>query len=408
MGRTTTPLNDSKIKKAKPKEKKFKLADGRGLYLYVLPNGRKVWKFRYRFDGKEKEYTIGDYPTITLAEARIRGQELKQMVKDGVDPTKIKKDLGSVKEQPQKETIWFKDVAEKFIRFKEHEYSPSHFLRQAKRIEQYILPFIGDKDVEEIIKQDIIQLVQNVPNVKTRSAKNTNKLETARRIFTLIGQIYRFGLHNDFIKEDIPARIDINSILPKVEGDKLKAIVNAEDIKKIYKLIDNYPGDITKLALKFLALTALRPGNVRNLKWEYIDKKEKLIRYPAVAMKGKKEFRLPLTDTLLEILEGIGEYTKGKEYVFCSTVTPSKQMSENTLNYAHKRLGIENHNAHGWRSAFSTICYEKQREHGFGYEVIESQLAHKVGSSVKMAYLRSDFLEERRELLEWWERFLRG
>jgi len=83
-------------------------------------------------------------------------------------------------------------------------------------------------------------------------------------------------------------------------------------------------------------------------------------------------------------------------------------MSENTLNHAHKRLGIEDHNAHGWRSAFSTICYEKQREHGFGYEVIESQLAHKVGGSVKMAYLRSDFLEERRELLEWWERFLQS
>ena len=406
MGRVTTPLSDSQIKRAKPKEKKYKLADGNGLYLYVLPNGRKVWKLRYRQAGKDREYTIGDYPVISLAEARKRAQELRQMVRDGADLQKMRDE--QERSEEQEEPILFKDVADVFLRFKEREYSPSHFLRQMKRIEQYILPAIGEKRVEEITKADIVRLVQNVPRVKTRSAKNTDKIETARRIFTLVGQIYRFGLHNDLIKENVPERIDANEILPKVQGGRLKAVTKEKDVKRLFALLLEYPGDTTRLALEFLALSALRPGNIRNMRWEWVDWDERVVVFPAAAMKAKSEFRLPLTKRMMEILKEMRKITGAYEHVFSSPVAPSKQMSENTLNYAHKRLGIEDHNAHGWRSAFSTICYEKQREHGFGYEVIESQLAHKVGGSVKMAYLRSDFLEERRELLEWWERFLRS
>lgn len=246
MGRTTNPLNDTKIKRAKIKEKKYKLADGDGLYLYVLPSGRKVWKLRYRQDAKDKEYTIGDYPAISLAEARERKQKLKQMVRDGVDLQEIKK---SSKAQKQKSII-FKDVADKFLQFKEKEYSASHFLRQMRRIEQYILPFIGSKEVEAISKADIVQLVQNVPNVKTKSAKDTDKTETARRIFTLIKQIYRFGLHNDLIKENIPERIDVNEILPKAQKGRLKAIVKEQDVKRLFALLLEYPGDTTRLALE--------------------------------------------------------------------------------------------------------------------------------------------------------------
>ncbi len=280
MGRATTPLSDSKIKKARPREKRYKLADGNGLYLYVLPSGRKRWKLRYRHEGKNLEYTIGDYPVISLSEARKRAQELRQMIRDGIDPIRAKEE----KNEEQEEIILFKDVADVFLRFKEREYCPSHFLRQMKRIEQYILPAIGEKRVEEITKADIVKLVQNVPRVKTRSAKNTDKAETARRIFTLVGQIYRFGLHNDLIKENVPERIDANEILPKVQGGRLKAVTKERDAKQLFALLLEYPDDITRLALEFLALSALRTGNICNLKWEWVDLDEEVAVFPAAAM----------------------------------------------------------------------------------------------------------------------------
>ena len=260
---------------------------------------------------------------------------------------------------------------------------------------------LGEKPITDVTKQDIIDLIKKIPNIKTNSTKKTNKAETARRVFALIRQIYIWALHNDLAKEDVPGKIDINSIILKPKENKLKAVVKPDEIRRIYSLIQEYEGDIsTAMALRFLALTALRPGNIRNLEWQFIDMKNMIIEYPKEKMKNKRAFRLPLTKKLRSILENIRPFTEQKsKYVFCSSISYSKPLSENTLNCAHKRMGIVNHSAHGWRSAFSTICYENQRKHGFSFEVIESQLAHIVGSSVKMAYLRSDFLKERRELL---------
>jgi len=220
--------------------------------------------------------------------------------------------------------------------------------------------------------------------------------------------MFQWGIHNDLIQNDIISRIDINSISQKPQANRIKAVVKPNEIKEIYRLLLEYKGDIsTALALKFLALTALRPGNVRNLKWKFVDFQNEIIEYPKESMKTKKDFRLPLTKTLQDIILQMQPFTKGKsEYVFCSPIAFSKPLSENTLNYALKRMGITNHCAHGFRSSFTTICYEYQRLHGFGYEVIESQLAHNIGNSVKMAYLRTDFLNERRALLKWWEEFL--
>ena len=215
-------------------------------------------------------------------------------------------------------------------------------------------------------------------------------------------------MHHDYVEDDVPRRIDPKSVLPKVKAQKLKAITDIDGVRALYEMIVGYSGDFsTTSALRFQALSALRPGNIRNMRWEYVDMRRSVVSFPSEAMKSKMPFRLPITASMAEIIEAMRPETMQKSaYVFCSPIAPSKQMSENTLNYAHKRMGITEHNAHGWRSSFSTICYERQKEHGFGAEVIESQLSHSIGSNVKTAYLRSDFLEERRELLGWWERMI--
>jgi len=392
MGRVAVKLSELKIKSSKCKDKDYKMYDGNGLHLLIKKNGRKVWRVTYRFNKKERTITLGDYPALSLKEARVRCMQIRQKVIDNIDP------LQERKVAKNSAVLTFKDIANKFLDLKEDELSTSHYFRQKRRLEMYIFPYIGDKNANSIEKIDIIDLINKI---------DKNKNETARRIFTLIKQIYRFGVHSDLIKEDIASKIDINAILPKKKSKNIAAITNLEDIRVIFKLLDSYDNNITKNALKFLALTALRPGNVRNLKWEYVDWQRDVIIFPKEAMKAKKEFRLPLTNTLLKILKETYIFTKDAVYVFTSPLGKSRQLSENTLNYAHKRLGIENHTSHSWRSAFSTNAYENIKKHGFSAEVIEAQLHHAFGTAVTRAYMRSDFLEERKELLEWWESILK-
>jgi len=403
MPRITKPLTDTQIKKAKAKDKLYKLFDGNGLYLEVKPNGAKTFRIKYKFNNKEKTYTIGKYPDITLAEARRELKKVKDLLRQNIDPIENKKN--KIEEEKLQNALLFKNIVNEFFELKAHELSTSHLKRQISRANIYILPKIGNKDITQITKRDIIEIVKDVKNIKTPTTKNTDKTETAKRIYILLKQIFKFALHNDYTDKNIPEMIDINAILPKSEKRNLKAVTDEKDIKIIYKLLNEYPGyEITKLALKFLALTALRPGNVQKLEVEWI--KDEMIVFPANTMKTKKEFRLPLTDTLKNIIEEALKINNKSKYLFPAITDKNKPLSENTLNLAHKRLGITDHNAHGWRSAFATICYEHQKEHGFSSEVIETQLAHAVGSKVTRAYMRSDFLEERRKLLEWWERFL--
>ena len=403
MPKIIVPLTDTKIKRAKPKEKMYKLFDGDGLFLEIKTNGKKTWRIKYRFKGREKTFTIGNYPLVSLALARRELDKVKDLLRQGIDPVENRRQKEEAKKLKNKQL--FKNIVKEFFDLKSNELSESHLKRQISRANIYILPKIGEKDITHITKRDVIEIVKDVKNIKTPTTKNTNKAETAKRIYVLLKQIFKFAVHNDYADKNIPEMIDINAIIPKPEKRNLKAVTDEKNIKLIYKMLNDYPGyEITRLALKFLTLTALRPGNVQKLKLKWI--KKDVIIFPAEAMKAKKEFRLPLTESLKQIIQEALSINNDSEYLFPAPTDKNKPLTENSLNLAHKRLGITEHNAHGWRSAFSTICYEHQKEHGFSVEVIESQLAHSIGSSVTRAYMRSDFLEERRDLLKWWEGFL--
>ena len=396
MAKVVAPLTELKVKRAKPKEKMYKLFDGNGLYLEVKPNGKKTWRVKYRFNNKEKTYTIGEYPIIPLSQARGIAQEVKNKILQGIDPVQDRKEKMIKQELSNKKL--FKNIVEEFLKLKKIEWSEKYYQKQLRRLEIYILPFIGDRRIDLITKGELVQLIKNVRNIKTPSTKISNKAEVTKRIYIILKQIYKFALHNDYVETNIPEKIDITNLIPKQEETKhFDAIMNKD--------ILSYPS-ITKYALQFLALTALRPGNIQNLKWEWIDFDKKIINFPAQAMKARKLYRLPLTKTLISILEEMKKYSFPiNKYVFCSPINFARKMSENTLNQAIKNLGY-NHRAHGWRASFSTFAYEHQKEHGFSAEVIETQLAHIIGNKVTRAYMRSDFLKERKKLLEWWERFL--
>jgi len=399
MARIAKPLTDAQCKGAKRKDKRYCLYDGNGLVLEIMQSGRKYWRFEYKLNSKKRKITIGQYPMYSLFEARQKAMEFLKDVKEGIDVAlKIKIDNNS------KTTL--DEVANKFFELKKQELAENYISKQIARYSIYVKNKIGHLPIDNIDKTAIIDIIKSVRQTKTKSTKNTDKRETSKRVFNLLQQIFRYALYNDYTNKNPTATINLNSIVPKSKAGNLKAITDLKEVQILFgTLKNNYKGYITTVyAVEFLALTALRPGNVVSLKFEWINLQNKCITIPAAKMKNRKDFRLPLTKKLLEIIEELKSINSKNIYIFESPFGTNKHIAAETLNSAHKRIGYENHNAHGWRSAFSTICYELQSEHKKSMEVIEMQLSHKIGSSVKMAYLRSDFLEDRRELLEWWDK----
>jgi len=388
MSRQIIPLTDKKCKNAKPQEKPYRLFDGGGLYLEIRPSGKKYFRFKY----KNKTYTIGEYPIVTLAEARAYVNKVKKQLYLGIDI--------------RDKQLTLEDVVKEFLALKEQEWGKKHYQINKSRLEYYVLPFLGTKEIKKITKGDIVKILKKVPTIKVPTVKKTDRNETTRRVYTLLKQIYKYAIIHDYAELNVLDKIDINEIVPKKEEKHMKAILDEDIFKEMVQKIWGL-NNITigvKLAFKFLILTALRQGNVRGLKWKWVDLDKKIIIYPKEAIKTREEYRLPLTDTLLEIIKQAEEIKMG-EYVFYAG-HPDKQMSDTTFNMILKRLGYNNHTTHGFRSSFATFAYKYMHEHGFSDVVIETQLGHKIGNKVTRAYMRSDFLEERRKLLEWWEKFL--
>ncbi len=391
MPKIPTPLTETKIKKLKPKDRLYRVADGNNLYIEVKPTGAKFWRFRFKLNGKYSMVSLGEYPFISLKRARELALEAKLAILNGKHPK-------------QEQKILFSEVAREFLEFKKRELNPKYYKAQENKIKNYLYPKLEYKPIKKISKDDILLLLKDIPKINLKNATNTkDKSETTKRVYILLREILKFALHNGYIDKNVAEMINISQVAPKSRTKHFEAELDINNLRAIYQLILKLKTP-TKWPLLFLILTALRAKNIRELKWKYIDFKKEIITFPASVMKKKDEFRLPLTSTLIDILNST---PRRGDFVFGSKKEPSKSIGENSLNYALKSLGLKVR-AHSFRSSFSTIAYERQNEHKCSFEVIETQLSHKIGNKITRAYLRSDFLEQRRELLIWWENLLKS
>ena len=408
MPKVNKPLTDKKIK-AEIKKGTKTISDGSisGLALYKTKTGY-VWRLRYSYGGKRSYYSIGEYPIVGLKEARELAREAKLSLEKGIDPNLHKKQQREelIRQQNRMRVV---DLIDEYLEIKKQNVSETRFKKNyVGTFNNYIIPYIGKKFIDEINKDEILALVKKVPKIKLKKAtRSGNKTYKAKEVLNIIKDMFEFAVDNGYLEYNPAYSIKLDRILPKHQEQHLKAITDEIKLKKLYKKILEIENPITSKILQFQALTLLRNGNIRNLKWEYIDWDKKIIIFPKESMKAAhSDFRLPLTNTLLEILEFFKQFSGDKEYVFISSKT-NKPLSENFLPYQYKKLGYQGiHTPHGWRSSFQTIVAEKYKEHKFQFEVIEAQLHHKIGGKVTQAYLRTDFLYERRELLKWWEKFL--
>lgn len=405
MARTTKQLTATEIKNAKPKAKKYKLTDGRGLFMEIRPNGSKYWKLKYRYQGKDKEYSIGVYPSITLAGARAKREELKKIIASGIDPLqerKEKKEL--IKHDQAKAQNTFYNISQKWLSSRIGQVSENYHLRLGRALDNYLYPHIQHKAIDEVTRLEVIAILDKLKD------KGIN--ETARRTKTLLNQIFRYAVTYEYIPHNIIADIDTITVLGHKTTKNYPAITDPKGLKELFNRIDKYDGDYSvMMALRVLPYLFVRSHNIRYCEWVELDLEAKLWTIPAHKMKTKKEFILPLPHQAISIFREIRENRLSDKYVFSSSVHHDSPLSNNTLSNALRRMGYTKEEIvpHGFRATFSTTAYEyanKPNGHGFTGEVIEALLAHKQTNKVIEAYNRAEYQEPMRELIQWYADWL--
>jgi len=389
------PLTDMKVLKAKSQEKQVTLFDGGGLFLLVTPSGGKLWRFKYRFDGKEKLLALGPYPEISLAEARTKREEARTQLEHGIDPGAVRK---AQKEADTVETETFEVIAREWYLKFSPVWAPSHAETNMSRLKRDIFPWIGSRPIKEIKAPELLTCLRRV---ESRGA-----LEVARRLRALCGQIFRYGTATGRCERDCAA--DLKGALPQSAEKHHAAITDPKEVAPLLRAIDGYQGGfVVKCALRLAPMFFVRPGELRNAEWAEIDLDEGAWNIPAHKMKMKQPHIVPLCAQAVAILTELKQLTGASKYVFPSLRSFARPMSNNTVNAALRRMGFhkETMTGHGFRAMARTILDEVLQVRP---DYIEHQLAHAVRDPNGRAYNRTSHLADRREMMQTWADYLDG
>jgi len=399
MARITIPLTATQIKQAKTKSKEYKLSDGGGLYLLVTKAGGKHWKLKYRLDGKESKVSIGAYPSINLSKARELREKYKIDIANGINPNEVKKDKKEeLKEKLAKEENTLTNVADEFFNQIVESVTPKYHKKLKSYYDNYVKGSLGTIPIKDIQRSSILLIVD--------SMQDKGIYESTKKTVNLLERIYKYAIVREYVEHNIIADFDKKIVIKKREVKHHATFTDDKNIKLLFEQINNYQGEIvTKYALKIIPYLALRPIELRSLRWEYINFEDNFITIPSNKMKMRKEHLVPITSTVKQMIQELKEHTSDKPYLFANVIYKDRYMSENTINVALRRMGFSKDEivSHGFRSMFSTIANEKSL---FSRDVIDTQLAHSVGNSISQAYNRAKYLNERVELMQWWSDYL--
>lgn len=396
MPKKVAPLSDIQVSKAKPKDKDYKLTDGGGLFLLITPSGGKLWRLKYRFDGKEKLLSLGQYPAVSLAEARKRREDDRKLLANGQDPVAVKKTVQQAAAVSAAST--FAVVAGEWFQKRKPEWVESHAVSVKGRLDNYILPAFGSKPIAEVTAADVRTMLLKI------EARGT--VEAAKRVKVICGQVFRHAVAHDLITHDPSAALKPSELFRKVEKRHFAAITDPKELAPLLRSIEGYSGSIeTRCALRLLPMLLMRPGELRHLEWSEIDVDAAQINIPAEKMKMRSAHLVPLSKQALATLAEIRPLTGSGKYVFPSTRSAERPISDNTLNACFRRMGYDKDTvtAHGFRATARTMLDEVL---GFRPDMIEHQLAHAVKDPNGRAYNRTAFVEDRRRMMQHWSDYL--
>jgi integrase len=395
MPRKAKSLTDTTIKCAKRHDKPYSLFDGGGLYLLVMPTGGKNWRLKYRFAGKEHLLSMGSYPATTLSDARQRRAAAKKQIANDIDPAAERK---AAKQAILKAADTFHVVTTQWFDGRKKTWNENHSKRIWSSLERDVFPYIGGRPIADITPDEILSILERI---KTRGS-----LDTAHRVRNHCSMIFRYAVANQKATND-PAAALIGALEP-AKGGHFAAITDPVKVGELLRAITGYSGSFTvQCALKLAPLLFVRPGELRKMEWEEIDFENAQWSIPAEKMKMKTPHIVPLATQALAMLEAIKPLTGASKYVFPSGRSFSRPMSDNAILAALRRMGYEKTEmcGHGWRAVFRTLADEVLHEK---IDLIEHQLAHEVKDPLGRAYNRTQFLPERKRMMQTWADYLDG
>jgi integrase len=386
-------LTDTEIKRAKTTERAYSIGDGGGLYLWVKPTGGKLWRWSYRFEGKEKLMSFGKYPDVSLALARDRHAEARKLLASGIDPMaqrKIEKKVQKVSSENS-----FQSVYTRWLEYWQEGKSPRHVDSVRRRMAADILPCLGARPIAKIEAPELVAMANAIQD---RGAR-----DIAKRALETVGQVFRYGIAHGFATRNPATEIrpsDILKSLPKTNY----ARIDAKELPTLLRRIEVYQGkQVTRLAMKLMAMTFVRTTELIEAKWTEFDLENARWDIPPERMKMRTPHIVPLARQALEVLEMLRELTGKGEWLFPGDFNAAQPMSNNTILKALERMGYKGRmTGHGFRGLASTILHEQ----GYAHDHIELQLAHAPRNAVSAAYNHALYLEPRVRMMQDWADFL--
>ena len=374
-------LNARQVETAKPKEKPYKMADGGGLYLLVKTNGSRYWRLKYRIDGKEKLLALGVYPDVSLADARAKRDEARKGIAGGIDPLEVKKEQKVEREAQVKNT--FQEIALEWHNMKVKKWSAGYASDILEAFNKDVFPFIGQRPIADIKPLELLNVLKKM--------EDRGATEKAKKVRQRCGEVFRYAI--------VTGRAEYNPA-----PDLTSAMQGHEELPAFFKALAGYSGsELMVLAARLLIITGLRTGELRGALWSEIDTKKALWEISAERMKMRRPHIIPLSTQALAIIEQIRAMTGQFPLLFPGRNDPSKTMSEASINQVFKRIGYTGRvTGHGFRHTMSTVLHEQ----GYNTAWIETQLAHVDKNAVRGTYNHAQYLDGRREMLQWYADYM--
>jgi integrase len=386
-------LSDMKCRNVRPTAKLQKLSDGGGLQLWVQPSGARLWRFAYRFNGKQKLLALGAYPAVSLADARQARDEAKRVLAGGCDPSEEKKQKKAFAERA-KET--FRTIAEEYVAKLRREGRAEATIAKVDWLLSFAYPSIGDRSIREIDAPSVLKALQEV--------EARGRYESARRLRSTIGGVFRYAIATARAEND--PTFALRDALTKPIVTPRAAVTDPKALGALLRAIDSFDGQPTvRAALQLMALLFPRPGELRAAEWVEFDFDKSVWTIPAERAKMRRPHRAPLAIQAVAILDRLKRISGRGELLFPGVRTPDRPISDNTLNAALRRLGYgkEEATAHGFRATASSLLNECGKWHP---DAIERQLAHVESNDVRRAYARGEHWDERVKMMQWWANYL--
>jgi integrase len=388
------PLSATAVRSAKPREKAFKLSDGGGLYLFIAPNGGRYWRMGYRYDGKQKDLSFGVYPDVSLADARELRDRARKLLAKGMDPglqAKLDKISASIAASNT-----FSAVADEWLEKIAKDGHAEVTLKKIRWMVAQILPAIGKRPIAEISAPELLMALRKV--------EAQGRYDTAQRLRSTCGQIYRYAIATARAERDISN--DLRGALIAHKVTHRAAILKPKEAGALLRSIEAFEGHVlTKTALRLLPHIFVRPGELRHAEWSEFDLEGAVWTIPANKTKMRRPHAVPLSRQALAIIAKLENDETFSPYLFPSLRSGKRPMSENTINAALRRMGYakDEMTGHGFRAMASTLLIEMGK---WNPDAIERQLAHADGNSVRRAYTRGEYWDERVRMMQHWSDYL--